>query len=322
MLTPDRSPILRRLLKLPGQDADRDLQEFVDDQLLAPLLMLTVIGTICMVEWTHYWSKSTPSPWAYTTWFIGSALVIAFHWRKQWKVAMAKKLGRDGERAVAEFINVWLAADSRVLHNVPIEGGIADHVLVCRKGIFIIETKTRTLPRYGKPVVHISDSCLRVGGYRPDRDPITQVQRYVEGLRRALPGFKLADTGVSGIVVYPGWEIVDDRSSSSPVAVMNPKSLDVHLSGMQDVLSAERVSDLTRRIAQLACKADATHVSASPSVSKLPTLLPRGHRECFRGQVTPHGAEIGCFCCAATDFCPTPGDKPVSNFSEAACTAS
>jgi hypothetical protein len=72
MRMPNRSPILRRLLKLPGQDADSDLQDFVADHLIAPLLMLLVIGTMCLVEWTHYWSSSPPNPWVYTCWFIGS----------------------------------------------------------------------------------------------------------------------------------------------------------------------------------------------------------------------------------------------------------
>jgi hypothetical protein len=113
---PKRSPITRPLLKLPGEKLDNDLENLLDDHFVAPILMIAVIGAMCLTEWIGYLRNAPREPWLYTWWFIGASVVIAFHWRGQWKKAHAIKLGRMGERAVAEYLNIRLDADSRVLH--------------------------------------------------------------------------------------------------------------------------------------------------------------------------------------------------------------
>lgn len=62
-------------------------------------------------------------------------------------------------------------------------------------------------------------------------------------------------------MIIPGG-IVDDRTTLSDAAVLNPKSLDAIFYGKQDALSAGKVSGLTRRIVQLTCKSDAKKLSA------------------------------------------------------------
>jgi hypothetical protein len=250
MTNSDRSPILKRPLKLPGQDADDDLQNFVADHIIAPMMILLVIFSMCIVECAHYESHSPPNPWVYTCWFAAAAIVITAHWRKQWGVAMAKKLGRDGERAVSEYLNIWLTADARVLHNLPIDNGIADHVLICCKGVIVIETKTRTLPTRGDPIVHDSDAGLRVSGFKPDRDPLAQIKRYMSSLDRILLGFDGVMTRSAGVIVFPGWKIVDDRSRRSDIAVLNPRDLEDHFRDAPNILSSESVLYLTRKLAQ------------------------------------------------------------------------
>jgi hypothetical protein len=115
-----RSPILRPLLKLPGQQLDEDLEDFLADHLLAPIMALVMIGGMCLIEWAGYLTNSPRNPWIYTWWLVGSLILVAIHWRRQWCEAARLKLGRQGERAVAEYLNIRLDADSRVLHGVPL----------------------------------------------------------------------------------------------------------------------------------------------------------------------------------------------------------
>jgi hypothetical protein len=98
-----RSPILRPLLKLPGQKLDEDLQDFLEDHLLGPIMVLVMITAMCLVEWAGYLKNSPRNPWIYTWWLLGAAVVTAIHWRQQWREAARLKLGREGERAVAEY---------------------------------------------------------------------------------------------------------------------------------------------------------------------------------------------------------------------------
>jgi hypothetical protein len=104
-------------------------------------------------------------------WLLGAAVVIAIHWRRQWREAARLKLGREGERAVAEYLNIRLDADSRVLHGVPPEGW---H---CRSRPHLHAWRLRyrnkgsipSPPR--RPVVHFAGTGVRINGFRPDRDP-------------------------------------------------------------------------------------------------------------------------------------------------------
>jgi hypothetical protein len=244
-----RSPILRPLLKLPGQKLDEDLEAFLEDHLLAPILVLVMIAAMCLVEWAGYLKNSPRNPWIYTWWLLGAAVVIAIHWRRQWREAARLKLGREGERAVAEYLNIRLDADSRVLHGVPLEGGTADHVLICTRGVFVIETKARSLPRRGDPVVHVADTGVRVNGSKPDRNPIVQVQRYVDALNRLLPTLATFKTEAIGIVVFPSYKVIDDRRVNRCAWVLEPKGLAGRLDREPKRLSADEVVFLTRRLA-------------------------------------------------------------------------
>ncbi len=244
-----RSPILRPLLKLPGQKLDEDLQGFLEDHLLAPMMMHVMIAAMCLVEWTGYLRNSPRSPWIYTWWLLGAAVVIAIHWRRQWRRAVALKLGRDGERAVAEYLNVRLDPDSRVLHGVPLEGGVADHVLICTRGVFVIETKARTLPVRGEPIVHVADGGVQVNGFKPDRDPIAQVQRYVDALNRLLPELANHKIEARGMVVFPSWKVADHRKGNPRVWVLEPKDLADRLDKEPNQLRPDDVLLLTRRLA-------------------------------------------------------------------------
>jgi Nuclease-related domain len=244
-----RSPILRPLLKLPGQKLDEDLQDFLEDHLLAPIMVLIMIAAMCLVEWAGYLKNSPRNPWIYTWWLLGAAVVIAIHWRRQWREAARLKLGREGERAVAEYLNIRLDADSRVLHGVPLEGATADHVLICTRGVFVIETKARSLPRRGDPVVHVVDTGVRVNGFKSDRDPIVQTLRYVDTLNRLLPELVTPKIKAIGIVVFPSYKVVDDRKGDRCIWVLEPKELAGRLDKEPKQLSADDVVLLTRRLA-------------------------------------------------------------------------
>jgi hypothetical protein len=244
-----RSPIRRPLLKLPGQKLDDELDDFLIDHFLAPLMLVVMLGAMCLVEWVGYLRSSPRQPWTYTCVLVCAMAAIAFHWRRQWRKAQAIKLGRNGERAVAEYLNIRLDPDSRVLHGVPIEGGEADHVLICTRGVFVIETKARTLPILGEPVVHISDAGLRVQGFKQDRDPIAQVKRYMEGLDRLMPELATYNLKTRGIVLFPSWKIVDDRKDASLVWVLEPKELEDRLPREPLRLKPNDVLHLTRKLA-------------------------------------------------------------------------
>ena len=56
------------------------------------------------------------------------------------------KLGRDGERVVAEHLQQLVGAGWRVFHDIQGDGFNIDHVVIGAGGISAVETKTRSKP--------------------------------------------------------------------------------------------------------------------------------------------------------------------------------
>lgn len=79
----------------------------------------------------------------------------------------ALKLGRDGEKAVGQYLEQVRDVDARVFHDLIGEGFNLDHVLVTTKGIFAIETKTCSKPVRGEANITYDGEHLFVNGQRP-----------------------------------------------------------------------------------------------------------------------------------------------------------
>jgi hypothetical protein len=72
------------------------------------------------------------------------------------------KLGRDGERAVAEQLDVLKRQGAIIFHDLIGDGFNLDHVVLSSQGVFVVETKTRTKPIKGSPTVTFDGN--RTGG--------------------------------------------------------------------------------------------------------------------------------------------------------------
>lgn len=136
------------------------------------------------------------------------------------------KQGRDGERAVAEYLDLLREDGFRVLHDIVGEGFNLDHVVISQHGIFTVETKTISKPKNGKAVVRFDGSSILIGQYSPSRDPITQAKAQASWLRNVLKQSTGKDFPVRPTIVFPGWWVEQmGKSTGSGVAVLNPKML-------------------------------------------------------------------------------------------------
>ena len=101
------------------------------------------------------------------------------------------RLGREGERAVAEQLDVLKSQGAIVFHDLVGDGFNLDHVVLSSQGVFVVETKTHSKPAKGSPKVTFDGKTLLVNGFQLDRDPITQVQanaNWLVGALRATTG--------------------------------------------------------------------------------------------------------------------------------------
>ena len=220
----NRSPLTGRPLNLPGQSCDAALRDFLDDHFLFPLLLVLMLFLVSIWEWFAY-ARHLPRQPGVVTGVAFAALVTAgVYWQYRWKKVLALKLGRDGERVVGQFLERYSEPDAVVFHDLPSSRGNVDHVVICSRGVYAIETKMRTKPAKGKPVVLVEGERLAINGLVPDRDPIAQARACADDVRRILKESTGKVFSVRPVVVFPGW-FIDDKRKSKLVWVLEPKAL-------------------------------------------------------------------------------------------------
>jgi Nuclease-related domain len=242
------SPITKKLLNLPGQSVDAKLQDFAADHFLVPLMIVGMLLIVCATEWIGYFSNAPRNPWGYSAMLVVTVAVFAARWRKNWAQLKALKLGREGERAMAEYMNTRLDSTARVFHDVPIAHGNVDHVIICARGIYAVETKTRSKPLRRGAVVSVTSDHLKVDGFKPDRDPLSQAREAATDLQQILKTFTRKPVWVTPIVVFPGWSIADHRESRAPVWILSAADLAGRIARESETLTALDVARLSHHL--------------------------------------------------------------------------
>ncbi len=115
-----------------------------------------------------------------------------------------------------------------------------DHVVICTRGIYAIETKTLSKP-WPQATVSVEGDELRIAGRIPHRNPIKQVAaaaQWLEGLLEQSTGRKF---DVRAVVVFPGW-YVEQQSPRGDVWVLEPKALPAFIEKEPTALAPSDVS--------------------------------------------------------------------------------
>jgi hypothetical protein len=130
---------------------------------------------------------------------------------------------REGERAVAECVDGLRLGGAQVFHDVRGDGRRLDHVIISRRGVFVVET--RALPKpWPKAKVYVEGRKLLVAGKYLEHDPRTGVAdaaRWIEGFLKKSTGKRFT---ARAIVAFPGWYVQHNDPPSS-VWVIEPKAL-------------------------------------------------------------------------------------------------
>jgi hypothetical protein len=220
---PKRSPLPYRPLRYAGQSLDEaiDLQR---QKALTYVMVSGVCAAVVLAEWLTVIIRSPTRPWVPTALTV---LLVGYSAIQLWRIQRRLRnleLGRDGERIVAEELDSLKKGGASVLHDIVGEGFNLDHVVCCPQGVFLIETKTRSVPARGKSTVVYDGSRVLVNGIEADRDVIRQATALASWLEKTL----LSSTGrrfaVRPVVAFPGW-FVEPGPKGAAVWVLNPKAL-------------------------------------------------------------------------------------------------
>lgn len=218
-----KSPLREQPLRHAGQSL-QDEREVILDRLFFDLTYMASLVVFTGFLWLLYYFPQTRPPVVAT---ILAAVICAFlvlRLSRSLRAIKQLKLGRQGERIVAEVLEGLRVRGFGVLHDVPGDKFNLDHVVFSPHGIFVVETKTISKPAPDAQVSYDGTRVL-VAGRQPTRDPIVQVRSAARWLQDMLKASTGKAFPVRGVVVYPGWYVESRAGNRSEVWVLNPKAL-------------------------------------------------------------------------------------------------
>lgn len=236
MKGPDsRSPLTDPPLRNPGQSVEEEMERIFDDEIDSDLVVAAFAVMFAAIEWLRWWLSWPYQPVAMTVAAGAAVLYATLRIRRSRRKLRALKLGRDGEKAVGQYLDLLRRDGYRIFHDVIADGFNIDHVIISPRGVFAVETKTRSKPAGRKAVVEVKGDALVVDGHAPDRNPLQQVKGNADWLRVTLKESTGKEFPVRGVVLFPGWW-VDGRPSDRSLWVLNPRALKDFLAQLPEVL--------------------------------------------------------------------------------------
>jgi len=150
MKSKKRSPLKDKPLRYAGESLDDLIQDKRSD-IAAWFLAAFVYFVLTATAWFGY-RNPTPRTLLVMTTSFGLFAIVTAIWAV-YKVFVGYRdierlrLGRDGEKLVAEGLQELIADGAAILHDIQAKGFNLDHVVISRHGVFLIETKTYSKTR-------------------------------------------------------------------------------------------------------------------------------------------------------------------------------
>jgi hypothetical protein len=237
------SPLKDAPLRNPGQSLDAEIDDLRLD-MLGPLLLAVMLIAISVMEWFRWYRNDPPHPVLYSIVALGGTIYAAFRTSQLWKRLRNLKLGRDGERAVGQYLEQVRESGARVFHDIVGTNFNLDHVVLGTRGVFVVETKTWSKPIRGDAKITYDGEIIRANGQTHDRDPIRQAVAQAAWLRNLLKESTGKAFAVKPVIVFPGW-YVDSAATAAARAqgvwLLNPKALTAFMAAERSVIAAEDV---------------------------------------------------------------------------------
>lgn len=196
------------LLRSPGQSLDEEMDSIRDkiyDKLFFSVILILISVTVAS-------TFNLPSYFQIITSFIFLGYVI-FLIQKNLPLMRNYKLGRDGERSVAQYLSVVARQLSKENTNMNIYHDLVnekkkfniDHVVVSKKGIFIVETKMYRKDKGIRNTITSNGKELFINGQKITSNIPLQVKGQVNWLQDEL----LQKTGkkyeIIPTIAFVGW---------------------------------------------------------------------------------------------------------------------
>ena len=194
-----RSPLKSKPLRNPGQSLDRYLLDVVFDESIIYILTGSLVCLFAVSNWAYYFTEKVPNPWVMTLIAVAVVAYCLYKIKKALKKITKLKQGRDGERAVGQYLESLREQGVKVFHDLPGDNFNLDHVLVAPSGVYIIETKNYSKPDKGEArIIYTGDTLIHHNGFKDDK-PLIQVKAGANWLKQLIKESTGRDIDVKGV---------------------------------------------------------------------------------------------------------------------------
>jgi hypothetical protein len=237
-----KSPLNAKPLRLAGQSLDEEIQRLNED-LFNWVIVAVLIVCLAISEWLKWYYSMPPQPIPITALAVIAIFAVAWKFYRFRAAIRPLILGRDGERAVGEYLEKLREKGFKVFHDLVGGNFNVDHVIIGPSGVFSIETKTLSKPTGRDARITYSERQLKADGRVFENDPIAQVKAGARWIKQILKDSTGKEFRVHPVVLFPGWFIEPiPHELSAEVWVLEPKALPKFLENQPAILPAEDIS--------------------------------------------------------------------------------
>ena len=226
-----RSPFTQKLERFPGHGLLQRLDELNEEVSIHTASLLSVpMGIYASYVSYLYFDQR---PFNLTGAIAAAAVAVVFMGYTVFKLfgflheRRRIRLGCEGEMIVGQALNQLMLQGYHVYHDFPAEGFNIDHIVVGAKGVFAVETKTRskrtTANRQQDATVEYDGRALHFPN-GTDIEMIAQAKRQSKWLANWLSQAVGEELTVRAVLALPGWFV--KRTAAQGMPVVNPKQFD------------------------------------------------------------------------------------------------
>jgi hypothetical protein len=244
-VTVSRSPNREKLLRSPGENMRRNLEQ-LNEYLIYSVALFLLVPTVFawkMPNLTQGWPL---------TFLIGLIALSALPGICVVKLYRSYALGLRAERAVGEELNQLMLDGCHVFHDYPAtHDWHINHIVVAASGVYVVETKSSPRPRADaltqQSAVILDGGTLRFP-HETCSEPLEQTRRSAAILSKELSDAR-SKVEVKPILSLPGWRVI--RHETIDVQVLNPKEIwQTIVTNAPAKLSEKEIQQLAYRIQQ------------------------------------------------------------------------
>lgn len=247
-----KSPLKGGLLRVPGQSLDEEIEDQKWGDMGSAVFLTWGLGFAALLDWFHFFELAPRLPLITTLAFLVSLVMAVRTVVKTKRHLRNLRLGRDGERAVGQYLEDHREDHWRVLHDIQGEGFNVDHMVICDRGLFVVETKTWSKPEKGEAKLYFDGRTVS-GPHIPKTEaPIIQARSAAKWVADRVVERTGRRFKVVPIVAFPGWYV--DRigeGRGSDVLALSARGLPTFLKKLPVVLSREETALVSAQLRRM-----------------------------------------------------------------------